>query len=264
MSKIALDRFTGFADLYNTVRPNPPKKVCSILLNLLKTKHIDTLIDLGSGSGLSTKIWIGKSKKIIGIEPNCDMRELAEKKNPKVSFLNGNSYKTGVNDCVADIVICSQSFHWMEPIETLKEVNRILKPNGIFAVLDCDWPVTVSIKSEVAYDELFSKVDYLHEKYASKLPKEEKWSKSNHFNNIVQSDYFDYTKEIVFDNQEKCNAKRFIGIALSQGHLQTLIKYNISEINNNIEDFRNCVLKDIIGKKNMLVSYRLIVAQKKS
>jgi ubiquinone/menaquinone biosynthesis C-methylase UbiE len=264
LSEIALNRFTGFSDLYNTVRPNPPKKVCLILLNLLKKDCIDTVIDLGSGSGLSTKIWIGKSKKIIGIEPNSDMRLLAEKKNPKVSFLNGSSYQTGLNDCVTDIVICSQSFHWMEPVETLKEVNRILKPNGIFAVLDCDWPVTISIKSEVAYDELFSKVDYMHKQNTSKLPKEEKWSKSNHFTNIVKSNYFAYTKEILFDNQEKCNAKRFIGIALSQGHLQTLIKSNISDINKDIEDFKNCVLKDISGTKNMLVSYRLIVAQKKS
>lgn len=264
MTGIAINRFSGFAELYNNVRPKPPQKVCSIILNLLQNSFVDTIIDLGSGSGLSTKIWVGKAKNIIGIEPNNDMRTVAEKAIRHVKFLKGNSYKTGLGDSVADIVICSQSFHWMEPVETLKEINRILKPNGIFAVLDCDWPVTVSIKSEIAYIGLFDKVDLLHDQYKLKLPIEKKWSKGKHIENILGSEYFNYVKEIVFDNKETCDADRFINIALSQGHLQTLIKNNINEINENIEYFKKSVHADITKSTKMLVGYRLIVAQKKS
>ena len=235
MQEIALDRFTGFADLYNRVRPNPPQMVCSIILNLLKKSKVNTVVDLGSGSGLSTKIWRGKANKIIGIEPNNDMRSVAIQNNPKIEFLNGTSYETGIVDNSVDIVICSQSFHWMEPVKTLKEVNRILKPKGIFAVLDCDWPVTISINSENAYNKLFNKVDELHEQYKKRLPKEVKWSKTNHLSNVGKNEYFDYIKEIVFDNVEKCDAKRFIGIALSQGQLQTLIKNEINDIKDEIK-----------------------------
>jgi len=264
MPEIALDRFTGFADLYNKVRPKPPKKVFSIILNLINKSKVNTVVDLGSGSGLSTKIWKGKANKIIGIEPNNDMRKVAIKSNPKIEFLDGTSYKTGIANNSADIVICSQSFHWMEPVETLKEINRILKPKGILAVLDCDWPVTVSIDSEKAYNKLFEKVDELHKKNNERLPKEIKWSKSNHLNNVRESECFDYIKEIVFDNEEKCDSKRFIGIALSQGHLQTLVKYNITDIRKDIEEFENIVSLDIKGTKKMLISYRLIIAEKKA
>jgi len=264
MSEISLNRFSGFAKLYNEVRPKPPLKLCSIILNLLNQSKIDTVIDLGSGSGLSTKIWKGKANKIIGIEPNDDMRSVAIKNHSEFLFINGTSYHTGLDDNVADVVICSQSFHWMEPNETLKEVNRILKSKGFFAVLDCDWPVTASIASEKAYLNLFKTVDELHEKYKDKLPKEKKWSKSNHLTNIINSNYFEYVKEIVFDNVEKCDSERFIGIGLSQGQLQTLIKNNIFEIQEYIERFKNIVNNDIKTKKNMLVSYRLIIAEKKS
>lgn len=263
MQEVALDRFSGFADLYNNVRPNPPKKVYSIILNLINKSKVNTVVDLGSGSGLSTKIWKGKANKIIGIEPNNDMRLVAIKNNPKIEFLDETSYQTGVADNSVDIVICSQSFHWMEPIETINEINRILKPKGIFAVLDCDWPVTISIDSEKAYNKLFETVDELHKQYNERLPKEIKWSKSNHLNNIRKSEHFDYIKEIVFDNEEKCDAKRFIGIALSQGQLQTLIKNNIIEIQESIEEFENKVSLDIINTKKMLISYRLIIAEKK-
>ena len=264
MQDIAIDRFTGFADLYNDVRPNPPKKVCSIILNLLNISRVNTVVDLGSGSGLSSRIWKRKAEKIIGIEPNNDMRSAAKKNNPKLEFLNGNSYQTGMKDHSADIVICSQSFHWMEPVDTLKEVNRILKPKGIFAVLDCDWPVTISIESEKAYNNLFEKVYELNRRYQDILPKEKKWSKNNHLENIIKSEYFDYSKEIVFDNSEKCDSDRFIGIALSQGQLQTLLKNNIVEIRKDIDEFTTRVKKDIAKNKKMLIGYRLIIAQKKS
>ena len=147
----------------------------------MNRSKVNTVVDLGSGSGLSTKIWNGKSNKIIGVEPNNDMRSVAIKDNPRIEFLNGTSYQTGIASDSVDIVICSQSFHWMEPIETTKEINRILKPKGIFAVLDCDWPVTISIESEKAYNGLFEKVDELHEQYKEKSPKERKMVKVQPF-----------------------------------------------------------------------------------
>ena len=46
------------------------------------------------------------------------------------------SDSTGLEDECADVVVCSQSFHWMEPRSTLKEINRILNNNGIFATIE--------------------------------------------------------------------------------------------------------------------------------
>lgn len=58
----------------------------------------------------------------------------------KVSFIQAYSHETNLPEESADIVVCSQSFHWMEPASTLSEVHRILKPDGIFATIDYDWP----------------------------------------------------------------------------------------------------------------------------
>ena len=33
-----------------------------------------------------------------------------------------------------------QALHWMEPAPTFGEVARLLRPGGVFAALDCDWP----------------------------------------------------------------------------------------------------------------------------
>jgi ubiquinone/menaquinone biosynthesis C-methylase UbiE len=263
MPEISRSRFTGFSDLYDQARPIPPQKVCQILLDLLNRNNADLVVDLGCGTGSSTKIWNGLSGKIIGIEPNDDMRKIAERNNLQAEIIDASSYATTLKDNSVDIVTCSQSFHWMEPNSTLKEINRILKPGGMFAVYDCIWPVTISINSELAYIELMKTVNELGTKYKKLLPTEQQWPKDRHKVNIENSNYFRYCREIFFENTERCDFKRFINIALSQGQLQTLMKNHIEEIDAETEKFKTAVLNDIEKEKHMTVSYRMLIGIKK-
>jgi ubiquinone/menaquinone biosynthesis C-methylase UbiE len=85
---------------------------------------------------LSTVSWKGIAENIIGIEPSGDMLKIAKQKaDESTSFIKAYSNNTTLPNTCADAVICSQSFHWMGPITTLDEINRILKPNGIFQLL---------------------------------------------------------------------------------------------------------------------------------
>ncbi len=260
--EIAKDRFSGFSGLYDSVRPRPPKKICPMILGIINRQSADTVVDLGCGTGLSTEIWGGFAKRLIGIEPNDDMIASARAKKGCAEFINSSSYETGLPEGTADIVCCSQSFHWMEPVSTLKEVNRILKDDGLFAVWDCTWPVAVSVNSEIAYEALFDAVDELADKYADTLPVSRQWPKNQHLKNIADSGFFRYLREILFENTEECDADRFIGIALSQGHIQSLMKNGIKEIEKPIENFRTAVKNDIDGTRNMTVSYRMVIGFK--
>lgn len=258
-----MERFTGFSGLYDGVRPSPPEKVCALLLALIKKQRVNTVVDVGCGTGLSTRIWVPYAEEVIGIEPNDDMRSRAQSKGMNARFLNSNSYETGLPDASADIVCCSQSFHWMEPVATLAEVSRILKTGGVFAVYDCDWPVSVGWESEKAYNDLFEKVSQLTERYKDRLPVERQWPKNKHLQNFLGSGYFSWCREIVFENTEPCDADRFIGIALSQGKIQTLLKHNVTDIAQHIEEFKETVSADIVGSVPMSVGYRMIVGIRK-
>ncbi|MFX9276808.1 methyltransferase domain-containing protein, partial [Acinetobacter baumannii] len=44
--------------------------------------------------------------------------------------LQAFSHAIPVNDQQIDAVICAQSFHWLDNMETLTEIHRILKPQG--------------------------------------------------------------------------------------------------------------------------------------
>ena len=123
-------RFTGFAGLYDGVRPRMPVYPVEVIRQYLGRKP-DRVVDLGCGTGLSTLVWRNRCLEVIGIEPSDDMLAVAQKKEMNgIAFRKGSSTSTGLPDKSADAVICSQSFHWMEPRSALSEINRVLSPIG--------------------------------------------------------------------------------------------------------------------------------------
>src|SRR5262245_2644203 len=72
--------WTGKASSYDRVRPTPPPALLDLLKQLIQMPHPALVVDLGSGTGPSTAIWGERAKRVIGIEPNADMRQEAVRK----------------------------------------------------------------------------------------------------------------------------------------------------------------------------------------
>jgi ubiquinone/menaquinone biosynthesis C-methylase UbiE len=242
------ERFSGFADIYDGARPAMPVFPVEIITRYLGIKP-DKVVDLGCGSGLSTMVWDGRCGKALGMDPNDDMLAAAMKKQTKsISFTKGYSHDTGLEDVSVDVVVCSQSFHWMEPKATLYEVARILKMGGVFAAVDCDWPPVCVWKAEKAYIELSKKVEALEKTDDALNERFIKWGKEKHLSNIINSGFFRFAREIVFSNRESCSAERFIGLALSQGSLQNILKIKFEAIDNDINAFKDAVYSALDGR----------------
>ena len=87
------------------------------------------VVDLGSGTGFSAEVWADRAQRVVGVEPNPAMREVAAARAPaNVSYVGTHAAETGIDSGAADVVTASQSFHWMAPGPTLAEVARILRP----------------------------------------------------------------------------------------------------------------------------------------
>ena len=250
------ERFLGFADVYDKARPKCPEKVKEILLKYLGNTP-SLVVDMGCGTGLSTTIWSEVSSKVIGIEPSTDMIKIAKEKSSgldNVVFISAFSDNSGLNNNCADVITCSQSFHWMNPEATLNEVSRILKKGGVFAVYDCDWPPVCNWEAELEYHKLFEKVKGIESTHPDIKDSFVRWDKNRHLTNIKNSGKFRYVREIVFSNSENCNAQRFIAIALSQGGIQAIIKANINEINPYLTAFKERIL-EIFGNADYKIDF---------
>src|SRR6476660_7622425 len=73
-----VERFMGFADVYDAFRPRPPLALLDILTQLVQAPQPALVVDLGSGTGLSTVIWAERAAAVVGVEPSADMRRQAE------------------------------------------------------------------------------------------------------------------------------------------------------------------------------------------
>jgi ubiquinone/menaquinone biosynthesis C-methylase UbiE len=231
------DRFTGFADTYDRARPAMPMYPVGIIRRYLGEAP-GIVVDLGCGTGLSTAIWKNQCQMAIGIEPSEDMLRVAKtKEGGNLTFLRGYSHDTGLADATADAVVCSQSFHWMEPVATLKEVNRILKSGGIFAAVDCDWPPVSHWMVDKAYSDLFTKIHDMENTRENLKANFVRYSKDQHLNHIHSSGYFRYAREIVFSNTKNCTVKRLIDLAMSQGGLQNIYKHSPDLIREDVDRY---------------------------
>ena len=248
------NRFLGFADTYENARPQMPLYPINIIKKYLGKKPT-LVLDLGCGTGLSTIAWQNQCEEVIGIEPSEDMLNIAKRKQAYgISFKKAYSHDTGIDANIVDVVLCSQSFHWMEPKETLKEINRILTSNGIFATVDCDWPPVCHWEVEKCYNELFSKVSIIEKENTELQNSFFRWDKNKHLYNIEESGYFRYTREIVFINTETCTASRLINIALSQGGLQNILKHKPEAIINEVNKYKEKV-SSVFGNSELSIDF---------
>ncbi|MDR6552668.1 class I SAM-dependent methyltransferase [Paenibacillus qinlingensis] len=256
-------RFTGFGALYDGSRPTAPQEVIQILTAYLGRKP-QTVVDVGCGTGLSSFLWIDDADQIIGVEPSDDMRAVAVAKweamdkPASLIFQNGLSHELGLPSGSADIVTCSQSFHWMEPQSTLREFARILRPGGVFAAYDCDWPPVIDWQIEQQYLKLTTLGDQRAVELAPEHEQAHKWKKDEHLKQIEASGLFRYAREIVFHNWESCDANRYVNLALSQGSLQTALKLGAKELESEAAEFRELVEKAFAGEeRSILFGYRM-------
>jgi SAM-dependent methyltransferase len=238
------------APLYSQTRPAAPPALIEILTQMIHTPHPTLVVDLGSGTGLSTTIWSERAKRVIGIEPSDEMRSEAAQAlaaNPRLSNITyqaGVAHQTGLPDNSVDILTCAQSFHWMEPTSTLAEIARILHPGGVFAAYDYDWPPVVVWELERAFEEFDERFDRLMKTRGggNRAPK---WSKEGHLERIRASGHFRFTRELLLHHREEGDASRFFDLIMTNGYNFHIRQGSVIEEELKVDDLREAANRHI-------------------
>ena len=133
-----IERFSDRVANYVKYRPGYPPEVLGLFRDEMGLTPSTVLADIGSGTGLSAKIFLENGNKVYGVEPNAAMRAAAEEflaDFPDFQSIDGTSEQTTLPDASIDIVIAAQAFHWFRPEETRSEFKRIIKPDGFVALI---------------------------------------------------------------------------------------------------------------------------------
>jgi SAM-dependent methyltransferase len=205
----------GFAAGYDRYRPRPPEVLLETLCRYARVERPGLVVDLGCGTGLSTRAWEGRAELAIGVEPNPAMLAAAEMA-PGVKYRQAFAHETGLDDGCSDIVTCSQSLHWMEPEPTFAEAARILRPGGVFAAYDYDWPPTVDPEVDAAFEAYRARRRALRHTRGI-VRGAERWPKHEHLERMRESGRFTFCRELVLHSLEEGDADRIVGFVRSLG-----------------------------------------------
>jgi len=130
-------RFSDRVDEYVKYRPHYSPEVVQALRAECGLLPDHVVVDVGCGTGLLAYIFLENGNRVIGVEPNANMRTAGEQYLSSFeifSMVTGSAENTSLPDHCADFVIAGQAFHWFQPDATRREFARLLKPGG-WAVL---------------------------------------------------------------------------------------------------------------------------------
>ncbi len=131
-------RFSDRVENYVRYRPDYPADVLTVLRDEIGLKEDWTLADVGSGTGISSRLFLANGNTVYGVEPNREMRAAAERLlggSPKFHSVDGRAEATTLSAASVDAVVAAQAFHWFERQKTREEFARILKPGGWVVLL---------------------------------------------------------------------------------------------------------------------------------
>ena len=127
------ERFTGKAELYKKYRPSYPQELFDYLYSDLGFSKESVIADIGAGTGIFTRLLLGRGSKVYAVEPNDDMRETSKKdlagfKN--FVSVNTSAENTGLDEASVDFITVAQAFHWFNEQLFKKECQRLMRPGG--------------------------------------------------------------------------------------------------------------------------------------
>jgi SAM-dependent methyltransferase len=127
-------RFSNRVQNYIKYRPSYPKQeLLGLLAGECGLTPASVIADVGSGTGIMTRIFLENGNRVFAVEPNPEMRHAAEQllaAYPRFVSIPATAEATTLQTGVADFVVAAQAFHWFNRDQARREFVRILTPGG--------------------------------------------------------------------------------------------------------------------------------------
>jgi SAM-dependent methyltransferase len=131
------ERFGNRVENYRRYRPAYPLAVIELIRETSQLQPGANVADIGSGTGIFTRLLLEAGWNVHAVEPNAPMRQAAEADLTGFSGFHSVDAKaeaTALPDASLSAITSAQAFHWFDRDVVQAEFRRILRP-GSFAYL---------------------------------------------------------------------------------------------------------------------------------
>ncbi|NHN28065.1 bifunctional demethylmenaquinone methyltransferase/2-methoxy-6-polyprenyl-1,4-benzoquinol methylase UbiE [Flavobacterium jejuense] len=133
------------------------------VVQLVADKNPNTILDIATGTGdLAILMTNTTSKEIVGLDISAGMLEIGKQKikekklDTKIEMVLGDSESIPYPDNYFDAITVAFGVRNFENLEKgLAEILRVLKPNGIFVILETSVPTKFPFKQGYAFHTRF-------------------------------------------------------------------------------------------------------------
>ncbi len=124
------------------------------VINIVKESHPKSVLDIATGTGdLAIQLTQTDANKIVGLDISIGMLEVGNTKikkkglQDKIEMILGDSENMPFEDNTFDAITVAFGVRNFETLEKgLKEILRVLKPNGVFVILETSIPTKTPFK----------------------------------------------------------------------------------------------------------------------
>ena len=131
-------RFSNRVDNYLRYRPRYPPEIIPLLNKECGLTPDSLIADIGSGTGFLAELFLRNGNRVLGVEPNAEMRAAGEQllaQYANFTSVEATAENTSLPDSSVDFVTAGQAFHWFNRAKARSEFALILKPNGWVAIV---------------------------------------------------------------------------------------------------------------------------------
>lgn len=123
--------FGSIAEDYDRYRPGPPPEAVEWVLSGRR----GLAVEIGAGTGGLTRHLLRRMGRVLAVEPDPRMGGVLAARVPGVPVMAGRAEELALPDGLADAVVGSSMWHWVDAERGAREAARVLRPGGVLGLL---------------------------------------------------------------------------------------------------------------------------------